>query len=180
MNAELARRNMIQNQIRPWEALDPEVLGSLSIVKREHVVPAAYRNLAFADLRYRCRAASIRWRPKLKRAFYRRRRLLFHALIRWKSAPAAVIWRLYSRSAPCRARCTRSKGAPCQRGCEKLLKQSRTQAHQPNLLSADQFPLFAARNRHRAGDSTLAVLIPLGNHKTLHAIRITGKCAVKT
>src|SRR5260364_414075 len=48
MNAELARRNMIQNQIRPWEALDPEVLGSLSIVTREHVVPAAYRDLAFA------------------------------------------------------------------------------------------------------------------------------------
>src|SRR5260364_486678 len=49
MNAELARRNMIQNQIRPWEALDPEVLGSLSIVQPEHVVSAAYRNLAFAD-----------------------------------------------------------------------------------------------------------------------------------
>src|SRR5260364_84391 len=49
MNAELARRNMIQNQIRPCETLDPEVLGSLSIVKRGRVVPAAYRNLGFAD-----------------------------------------------------------------------------------------------------------------------------------
>src|SRR5260363_432579 len=112
MNAELARRNMIQNQIRPWEALDPEVLGSLSIVKREHVVPAAYRNLAFADFEIPLPCGQHTLAPKLKRAFYRRRRLLFHALIRWKSAPAAVIWRLYSRSAPCRARCTRSKGAP--------------------------------------------------------------------
>ncbi len=49
MNIELARRNMFQSQIRPWEVLDPEVLDSLSIVKREHFVPAAHRNLAFAD-----------------------------------------------------------------------------------------------------------------------------------
>lgn len=49
MNIELARRNMIQNQIRPWEVLDPQVLHSLSIVKREYFVPTAYRNLAFAD-----------------------------------------------------------------------------------------------------------------------------------
>lgn len=50
MNIEQARFNMIEQQIRPWEVLDQDVLNLLSIVKREHYVPAAYVDLAFADL----------------------------------------------------------------------------------------------------------------------------------
>ncbi|MCG5075288.1 protein-L-isoaspartate O-methyltransferase family protein [Paraburkholderia tagetis] len=50
MNIEQARFNMIEQQIRPWEVLDQDVLNLLSIVKREHFVPAAYVDLAFADL----------------------------------------------------------------------------------------------------------------------------------
>jgi protein-L-isoaspartate(D-aspartate) O-methyltransferase len=50
MNIEQARFNMIEQQIRPWNVLDPEVLKLLSIVRREDFVPAAYRDLAFADL----------------------------------------------------------------------------------------------------------------------------------
>ncbi len=49
MNIEQARFNMIEQQIRPWEVLDQDVLNLLSIVKRENFVPAAYRDLAFAD-----------------------------------------------------------------------------------------------------------------------------------
>ncbi len=50
MNIEQARFNMIEQQIRPWEVLDPQVLDLLFVVKREDFVPAAYRNLAFADM----------------------------------------------------------------------------------------------------------------------------------
>ena len=50
MNIEQARFNMIEQQIRPWEVLDPEVLDLLSVVKRESFVPAAYAQLAFADV----------------------------------------------------------------------------------------------------------------------------------
>ncbi len=50
MNIEQARFNMIEQQIRPWDVLDPQVLDLLLVVKREEFVPAAYRNLAFADL----------------------------------------------------------------------------------------------------------------------------------
>lgn len=50
MNIEQARFNMIEQQIRPWEVLDPQVLDLLFVVKREDFVPSAYRNLAFADL----------------------------------------------------------------------------------------------------------------------------------
>lgn len=50
MNLELARQNMIENQVRSWEVLDARVLDVLGRVRREDFVPTAYRNLAFSDL----------------------------------------------------------------------------------------------------------------------------------
>ena len=50
MNIEQARFNMIEQQIRPWEVLDQQVLDLLFVVKREDFTPSAYRNLAFADM----------------------------------------------------------------------------------------------------------------------------------
>jgi protein-L-isoaspartate(D-aspartate) O-methyltransferase len=49
MNTELARFNMIEQQIRPWQVLDPAVLALLSTVRREDFVPPALRALAFVD-----------------------------------------------------------------------------------------------------------------------------------
>jgi protein-L-isoaspartate(D-aspartate) O-methyltransferase len=49
MNTELARFNMIEQQIRPWEVLDPAVLELLASVRREDFLPAAMRALAFVD-----------------------------------------------------------------------------------------------------------------------------------
>jgi protein-L-isoaspartate(D-aspartate) O-methyltransferase len=49
MNIEQARFNMIEQQIRPWNVLDQDVLELLGVVKRENFVPAAYKNLAFVD-----------------------------------------------------------------------------------------------------------------------------------
>jgi protein-L-isoaspartate(D-aspartate) O-methyltransferase len=50
MNIEQARFHMIEQQIRPWEVLDSQVLSLLAAVRREDFVPAAHRLLAFADL----------------------------------------------------------------------------------------------------------------------------------
>jgi protein-L-isoaspartate(D-aspartate) O-methyltransferase len=50
MNLEQARFNMIEQQIRPWEVLDPVVLDLLGRVPREDFVPSQYAGLAFADL----------------------------------------------------------------------------------------------------------------------------------
>ena len=50
MNIEQARFNMIEQQIRTWEVLDPSVLELLAVVKREDFVPAAHRAMAFMDL----------------------------------------------------------------------------------------------------------------------------------
>ena len=40
---------MIEQQIRPWEVLEPSVLDLLYVVKREEFVPAHLRTLAFTD-----------------------------------------------------------------------------------------------------------------------------------
>ncbi len=47
---EQARFNMIEQQIRPWDVLDPKVLELLSVLKREDFVPEAHRALAFVDM----------------------------------------------------------------------------------------------------------------------------------
>lgn len=49
-NMREARFNMIEQQIRTWEVLDPTVLQLLSDVPREHFVPEEYQGLAFADI----------------------------------------------------------------------------------------------------------------------------------
>jgi protein-L-isoaspartate(D-aspartate) O-methyltransferase len=49
MNTSAARQQMVDQQIRTWEVLDPRVLEVLSRVPREAFVPAGYRELAFAD-----------------------------------------------------------------------------------------------------------------------------------
>ena len=50
MNLEQARFNMIEQQIRPWNVLDAQVLHLLSVVKREDFVPLAHKALAFVDM----------------------------------------------------------------------------------------------------------------------------------
>lgn len=47
---ERARFNMIEQQVRPWDVLDPRVLDLLGRVPREAFVSAAHAALAFADL----------------------------------------------------------------------------------------------------------------------------------
>ena len=50
MDLNQARFNMIEQQIRPWEVLDPQVLALLSTVHREDFVPLAHKALAFVDM----------------------------------------------------------------------------------------------------------------------------------
>ncbi|THU05405.1 protein-L-isoaspartate O-methyltransferase [Lampropedia puyangensis] len=47
---DVARFNMIEQQIRPWNVDDSVVLSTLARVKREHFTPAAYRNMTFMDV----------------------------------------------------------------------------------------------------------------------------------
>jgi protein-L-isoaspartate(D-aspartate) O-methyltransferase len=49
MDTLAARQQMVDQQIRTWEVLDPRVLDVFSEVPREAFVPPQYRELAFAD-----------------------------------------------------------------------------------------------------------------------------------
>lgn len=51
MNFERARLNMIDQQVRPWTVLDPDVIETLGSLPREQFTPSAYRRLAYADTR---------------------------------------------------------------------------------------------------------------------------------
>jgi protein-L-isoaspartate(D-aspartate) O-methyltransferase len=48
---DIARANMIKQQIRTWVTLDEDVQDLLSVVRREDFVPLAQKALAFADFR---------------------------------------------------------------------------------------------------------------------------------
>ena len=49
MNVDIARQNMIEQQVRPWDVFDPAVLAAFARIPRENFVPAGYESLAFAD-----------------------------------------------------------------------------------------------------------------------------------
>lgn len=66
MNIEKTRFNMIEQQIRPWEVLDPAVLDLLVTVKREAFVPEAHKNLAFMDTEIPLSRDACMFTPKLE------------------------------------------------------------------------------------------------------------------
>ncbi len=63
---EQARFNMIEQQIRTWEVLDPKVLQLLHQVPRENFVPQAYQGLAFADIEIPLAYGQSMLSPKLE------------------------------------------------------------------------------------------------------------------
>lgn len=66
MDFEQARHNMVEQQIRPWDVLDQDVLDLLYAVPREDFVPAEYRALAFTDMEIPLGAGEKMWAPRLE------------------------------------------------------------------------------------------------------------------
>ncbi len=66
MDLEQARTNMVEQQIRPWEVIDQEVLDLLYVVPREEFVPPQYRSLAFSDLELPIGEGQRMWFPKIE------------------------------------------------------------------------------------------------------------------
>lgn len=66
MNLEQARFNMIEQQIRPWEVLDQDVLDLLYVVPREEFVPPAHRALAFTDMEIPIGEGERMWAPRVE------------------------------------------------------------------------------------------------------------------
>lgn len=63
---EQSRFNMIEQQIRTWEVLDPKILQLLHKVPRENFVAAAYQGLAFADIEIPLMHGQSMLSPKLE------------------------------------------------------------------------------------------------------------------
>lgn len=63
---ESARFNMIEQQIRPWNVLDSNVLELLSVVRREDFVPESHRHLAFVDMEIPLPEHQVMLAPKVQ------------------------------------------------------------------------------------------------------------------
>lgn len=50
VNFEQARFAMVEQQVRPWDVLDPRVLDVLHLLQREDFVSSEHRNLAYTDI----------------------------------------------------------------------------------------------------------------------------------
>ena len=78
MNFEQARFNMVEQQIRTWEVLDPAVLELLFEVKREEFVPPEHRSLAFADLEIPLGRGESMMQPKVEARILQELSILAH------------------------------------------------------------------------------------------------------
>ena len=63
---ELARFNMVEQQIRPWDVLDADVLDLIAKVKREHFVPVDKQSLAFMDVEISLGHNVKMWAPRVE------------------------------------------------------------------------------------------------------------------
>ncbi|KRG68606.1 protein-L-isoaspartate O-methyltransferase family protein [Pseudoxanthomonas dokdonensis] len=50
INYSQAREKMVEQQVRPWDVLEPRVLEAIARLPREEFVPAAHSALAYADM----------------------------------------------------------------------------------------------------------------------------------
>jgi protein-L-isoaspartate(D-aspartate) O-methyltransferase len=66
MNIEQARYNMVEQQIRTWDVLDPRVLELVAHAPREDYVPAALRQLAFVDMNLPLAHDQVMMQPKVE------------------------------------------------------------------------------------------------------------------
>ena len=66
MDIEQARFNMIEQQIRPWDVLNTEVLDVIQSVPREQFVPEEHKKLAFADLEIPIGHDQVMMSPKVE------------------------------------------------------------------------------------------------------------------
>ncbi len=62
----IARRNMIRQQIRPWDVLDPNILDIFDTVPRERFVPPAHKALAYSDTQIPLDHDQVMMEPRLE------------------------------------------------------------------------------------------------------------------
>ncbi len=66
LDFESARRTMVEQQVRPWEVLDPRVLATVGNLRREDFVAPRHRKLAYADLEIPLEHGEVMLKPILE------------------------------------------------------------------------------------------------------------------
>jgi protein-L-isoaspartate(D-aspartate) O-methyltransferase len=65
MDFEKARYYMVQQQVRPWNVLNPDIIHVMSVTPRERFVPSAFRELAFSDTEIPLNQEQVMLSPKV-------------------------------------------------------------------------------------------------------------------
>ena len=81
---------MVEQQVRPWDVLDPRVLDVLAALPREDFVPPAHRKLAFADLPLPLAHGEVMMKPVVEGRAAAGAGTRSRATRCWRSAPAAA------------------------------------------------------------------------------------------
>lgn len=66
LDIELARYNMVEQQVRPWDVLDQRILDVIKRLPRERFAPEPYKNLAFADMQIPISQNQAMMEPKVE------------------------------------------------------------------------------------------------------------------
>jgi len=66
MDIKQARKNVIEQQIRPWGGLNVRANQALSDIPRENFVPEEYLSLVFADIEVPLIAGAKMFSPKIE------------------------------------------------------------------------------------------------------------------
>jgi len=66
VNLEYARLQMVDQQVRGWEVLDPAVCEVMERLPRDRFVPERYRNLAYADSEIPIGHGQVMLRPSMQ------------------------------------------------------------------------------------------------------------------
>jgi protein-L-isoaspartate(D-aspartate) O-methyltransferase len=98
-NLERARFNMIEQQIRPWDVLDMQILDLLPQVRREDFVPMAHKALAFVDMQIPLPGGERMLEPKVEARMLQDLKLQGHEKVLEVGAGSGYMAALLSRRA---------------------------------------------------------------------------------
>jgi protein-L-isoaspartate(D-aspartate) O-methyltransferase len=66
INFSIARHNMVEQQIRPWDVLDQRVLNLIDHAPREDYVPQRFHSLAYVDMNIPIGHGQVMMAPRLE------------------------------------------------------------------------------------------------------------------
>ena len=69
MDIELARRQMVNQQVRSWDVIDPKVLDTMASIPREAFIPEDWKDCAFVDRELPLADGQMTFSPKIEGRF---------------------------------------------------------------------------------------------------------------